>query len=84
MLVGSTCGVQSVFNHNGVFTLLFSVVYTNELLELSASEVPVVGSTKRLVCNADKRGFPEEVKAVRWYKNGDKISEKEKYQMVGM
>ena len=66
------------------FVVLLSVPYTSKLLEATASEVPVVGSTKQLICAADKRGFPEEIKAVRWYKDGEKISEGEKYQIVGM
>ena len=65
------------------FTLLFSVTYTSKVQEATATEVPVVGSTKQLVCYPDKRGFPEEIKAVRWYKDGERISENQKYQIVG-
>ena len=65
------------------FSVSFSVAYTSKILEATASEVPVVGSTKQLVCYPDKRGFPEEIKAVRWYKDGERISESEKYQTAG-
>ena len=66
------------------FVVLFSVPYTSKLQEATAGEVPVVGSTKQLVCSADKRGYPEEMKAMRWYKDGEKISEGEKYQIAWM
>ena len=60
----------------------FQLYLQQNLRKQTASEVPVVGSTKQLVCYADKRGFPEEVKAVRWYKDGNRISENDKYQIV--
>ena len=65
------------------FTILFSVPYTSKVQEATATEVPVVGSTKQLVCYPDKRGFPEEIKAVRWYKDGERISDNQKYQIIG-
>ena len=66
------------------FVLLFSVPYTSKLEEADASEVPVVGSTKQLICNADKHGFPGDVKAMRWYKDGERINaKKQKYQISG-
>ena len=66
------------------FVLLLSVPYTSKLEEADASEVPVVGSTKQLICNADKHGFPGDVKAMRWYKDGERINEKkQKYQISG-
>ena len=66
------------------FAVLFLVPYTSKLEEAIAGEVPLVGSTKQFVCYAVKLGFPEELKAVRWYKDGERISVGEKYQIVGM
>ena len=77
--------VSSQVQTSNGFAVLFSVTYTSKLEQATASEVPVVGSSrKQLICYPDKRGYPEEVKAVRWYKDGEKISESEKYQIVGM
>ena len=77
------CNVPSRVWANNVFSVSFSVAYTSKLQEATANEVPVVGSTKQLICYRDKRGYPEEVKAVRWYKDGERISESEKYQTAG-
>ena len=77
--------VPSQVQASNGFSVLFSVTYTSKVEEALGSEVPVVGSsTKQLVCYRDKRGYPEEVKALRWYKDGERISEGEKYQIVGM
>ena len=76
--------VPSQVQASNGFSVLFSVAYTSKLEEADAGEVPLVSSTKQLVCYPDKRGFPEEVKAVRWYKDGEKISEKnQKYHTAG-
>ena len=76
--------VSSQVQASDGFAVLFSVPYTSKLEEATAGEVPVVGSTKQLVCYGDNQGFPEEIKAVRWYKDGEKISEKnQKYDIAG-
>ena len=79
----SSIVLSQVQASNG-FAVLFSVTYTSKVEEKPTTEVPVVGlSRKQLICYGDKQGFPEEVKAVRWYKDGERISESEKYQIVG-
>ena len=52
-------------------------------MELNTHEVPVVGLTKQLKCFARKRGFPEDIKVVRWDKDGKRINGNQKYQVVG-
>ena len=77
--------VPSQVQVNNGFAVSFSVAYTSKLEQATASEVPAVGSSrKQLICYADRQGFPEEVKAVRWYKDDGRISEGKKYQIAGM
>ena len=77
--------VSSQVQASNGFAVLFSVAYTSKVEEVTASEVPVVGlSRKQLNCYADKPGFPAEIKAVRWYKDDGRIRENKKYKIVGM
>ena len=75
--------VPSQAKVNNAFVVLFSVLYTSKLQEANATEIPVVNSTKQLMCSTDKPGFPEEIKAVRWYKDGEQINDGEKYEING-
>ena len=63
------------------FQCSFLVSYNSIVLEY-AHEDPIIGSTERLKCLARKRGFPEEIQVVKWYKDGERINENQKYRVV--
>ena len=61
--------------------MVLKVPFMSAVRQKSA-EVPVIGSTKQLLCYPLNTGYPGEVTAVMWYKDGEEIRENQKYQMA--